>query len=225
MKNLTRTLTVATFVALALISTGCTSKQEAISLEKAKTLDANNALNDLPMWYQNPNELGDKFAATGSAKINKADDMEFQRVHAMTIARAELARQTKLSVQDMYKRASQELGIGEDAVMDHAAQYATIQISKNIIEGSKQKRLYKDRTTGTLYVLMVVDDSLVKAAVKSAVRSSFNNNDAQWQKFQATQTWKELDGTSDTSLTKVVTAETVSPNVEVIHEITSDQKN
>lgn len=225
MKNLTRTLTVATLVALVLVCTGCTSKQDAIAMKRAEVLDANNALNDLPSWYQNPNELGDKYAASGSAKVNKADDIEFQRVQAMAVARAELSRQTKISVQDLYKRASQELGIGEDAVMDHAAQYATIQISKNVIEGSKQKRLYKDRITGMLYVLIIVDDSLVKAATKSAVKSSFNNNDAQWQKFQATQTWKELDGASDTSLTKVVAAETVSPNVEVIHEITSDQKN
>jgi hypothetical protein len=214
--------TVATMVALALISTGCTSKQEAIALKKVETLDANNALNDLPMWYQNPNELGDKYAATGSAKVNKADDMEFQRVQAMAIARAELSRQTKTAVQDMYKRASQELGIGEDAVMDHAAQYATIQISKSVIEGSKQKRLYKDRTTGTLYVLMVTDETLVKAAVKSAVRSSFNNNDARWQQFQATQTWKELDSASETSLTKVVSQIEVSPNVEMIEPLTKN---
>jgi len=161
---------------------GCTNQPEA-----------RNALNDLPQWYQEPTVLGDKYAASGSAKPNKGGDFELQRIEASAIARAELARAMELRVKDMYKRATQELGMGDNQTMDHAVQYATKQVSDVTLKHSQQKKLFLDSDSGILYTLVVLDSNAVDQQIKESVKSSFNNQEALWQKFQATQAWKELD--------------------------------
>lgn len=161
----------------------------------AKQPESRNALNNLPQWYQEPTVLGDKYAASGSAKPNKVQDIELQRIEASAVARAELARQMELRVKDMYKRASQELGTGEEQTIDHAVQYATKQIADVTLRNSQQKKLFVDSDTGILYTLIALDTAMVDQQLKSTVKSSFNNQDALWQKFQATQVWKELDST------------------------------
>ncbi|MFY9142748.1 hypothetical protein [Sulfuricurvum sp.] len=158
-----------------------------------KQPESRNGFNNLPQWYQEPTSLGDKYAASGSAKPNKAQDIELQRIEAAAVARAELGRQMELRVKDMYKRATQELGLGEDQTIDHAVQYATKQISDVTLKQSQQKKLFLDSETGVLYTLYVLDANSVDRQIKSTVQSSMNNQEALWQKFQATQAWKELD--------------------------------
>jgi hypothetical protein len=155
--------------------------------------ESRNALNNLPQWYQEPTVLGDKYAASGSAKPNKGGDMELQRIEASAIARGELARQMELRVKDMYKRATQELGIGESQTIDHAVQYATKQISDVTLRQSQQKRLFLDSETGIIYTLYVLDNSVTDQEMRKTISSSFKNQDALWQKFQATQVWKEFE--------------------------------
>ena len=177
-----KTTMITTLSVVLMLLTGCTKQPET-----------RNTLNNLPQWYQEPTVLGDKYAASGSAKPNAAQDIELQRIEASAVARAELARQMELRVKDMYKRASQELGIGEEQTIDHAVQYATKQISDVTLRNSQQKKLFVDSDTGILYTLISLDTTMVEQQLKSTVKSSFNNQDALWQKFQATQTWKELD--------------------------------
>jgi len=167
---------------LMIAFTGCVNQPES-----------RNALNNLPQWYQEPTVLGDKYAASGSAKPNKSGDIELQRIEAAAVARAELARQMELRVKDMYKRATQELGIGEDATVDHAMQYATKQIADVTLKQSQQKKLFLDGDNGVMYTLYALDATLVDQNLKNSVKSSFKNQEALWQKFQATQVWKELD--------------------------------
>ena len=155
--------------------------------------ETRNALNDLPQWYQEPTALGDKYAASGSAKPNKGGDVELQRIEASAVARAELARQMEIRVKDMFKRATQELGMGDSQTMDHAVQYATKQISDVTLRNSQQKKLFVDSKSGVLYTLYVLDSASVHEQIKQSVSSSLKNEDALWQKFQATQAWKELE--------------------------------
>jgi len=86
------------------------------------------------------------------------------------------------------------LGMGEDQTMDHATQYATKQVSDVTLKNSQQKKLFLDSDNGILYTLYVLDANVVDQQIKNSVKSSFNNQDALWQKFQATQVWKELEG-------------------------------
>jgi hypothetical protein len=47
--------------------------------------------------------------------------------------------------------------------------------------------------SGALFMLVTVPESSVNGAVKEAVKSSFNNDDARWQQFQSEQALKSLD--------------------------------
>lgn len=174
---------IAAALGIALIILGGCGKQP----------ETRNTLNNLPQWYQEPTSLGDKYAASGSAKPNKAGDIELQRIEAAAVARAELARQMELRVKDMYKRATQEMGVGDEQTMDHAVQYATKQIADVTLKNSQQKKLFIDSETGVLYTLIALDSTIADERLKSSVQSSFNKQDALWQKFQATQMWKELE--------------------------------
>lgn len=160
----------------------------------AKQPESRNGLNALPQWYQEPTVLGDKYAAAGSAKPNKAHDIELQKIEAGATARAELARMMSIRVKDMYKRASQELGSGEEQTLDHAVQYATKQITDVTLNSTVQKKLFLDSESGILYALYVIDPSVADRQLKDSVRSSFHDDAAAWQKFQSTQVWKELEG-------------------------------
>ena len=174
--------TLISIVSLSLFFSGCSKQPEA-----------NNALNDLPQWYQNPTVLGDVYASAGSAKPNRAQDRELQKIEATAIARAELARSLELRVKDMFKRATQELGTGDDQKLDHAMQYVTKQVSDVTLEGSYQKKLYVDPDTEILYALVVIDESRLKQTLKQNIATSLHDEEALWQKFQATQMWQELD--------------------------------
>lgn len=174
---------LAALLAFSFIITGCADKKP----------EARNALNAWPEWYQNPRALGDEFAAAGSAKPNRAGDLELQKIEAMAIARSELARSMDLRVKDMFKRATQELGIGESQSIDHAVQYVSKQVTDVSLKGSYQKRLHLDPDSGMLFVLMVLDQNRVNQMLKESISTSLGNEQALWQKFQATQMWQELD--------------------------------
>jgi hypothetical protein len=178
-----KSLLLAALLALSFIFTGCADKEAEVR----------NAFNALPEWYQNPRALGDEYAAAGSAKPNKAGDIELQKVEAMAVARSELARMMDVEVKDMFKRATQELGIGESQSIDHAVQYVTKQVTDVSLKGSYQKRLHLDPDNGMLYVLMVLDQERVDQMLKQSIETSLGNEQALWQKFQATQMWQELD--------------------------------
>ncbi len=162
----------------------------------AQQPEARNALNNLPQWYQEPTVLGDAYAAAASARPNASGDLELQKIEAAAVARAELARQMQVRVKDMFKRATQELGLGEDRTVDHAMQYVTKQVSDVTLQNSHQKKLFLDSDTGTLYVLYAMNEQTANSKIKSLMQSSLGSEEAMWQKFQATQMWKELDGAS-----------------------------
>lgn len=179
---------------ITLISTGIILSFNGCSSKTADEIEmSKNALADLPRWYHTPTILGDKYAAAGSAKPNTAKDMELQRIEASATARAELARMMEIRVKDMFKRATQELGLGEDQTIEHAVQYATKQITNVVLSNTSQKRIFLSKDTDILYVLYVMDNKDANKQIANSIKSSMNHEKALWNKFQATQVWNELD--------------------------------
>lgn len=181
---------IVTIISTAIITlsfNGCSSKT-ADEIEMSK-----NALADLPRWYHTPSILGDKYAAAGSAKPNTAKDLELQKLEASATARAELARMVEVRIKDMFKRATQELGLGDDQTIDHAVQYATKQITNVILTNTSQKRIFLSKDTDILYVLYVMDEKSTEQQISNSIKNSMQNEKALWNKFQATQVWNELE--------------------------------
>lgn len=177
---------------LSILAIGLMVSFSGCSIKSTKAVEV-GGLESLPQWYHSPRSLGDKFAAAGEAKPNKANDFSLQRTEAAAVARAELARMMEVEVKDMFKKATQQLGLGKEQTIDHAMQSVTKQVSHAVLKGSYQKRIFQDKETKVLYVLYVIDEKDVNKTIKDSIETSLGNEKAMWQKFQATQMWQELE--------------------------------
>jgi len=130
-------------------------------------------------------------AAVGSAKIGNAG-MNFARTEALANGRDELARQMSVKVKNMVKNFTQSTGIGDDETVDKVSSQVSKQVANQTLNGSRQKDSWISPSS-TLYVLVAVDPAIVKESIKNAVQTSFKNEQALWQQFQAKKAYDELD--------------------------------
>lgn len=149
---------------------------------------------DLPDWVDNPSLEGG-ISASGSAKIGPAG-RGFARTEATAQARDEIARQLGVKVKNMVKSFVQVSGVGDDQAVDKASSQVSKQVSSQLLNGSKVTKVFTDKKTKEMYVLVVLDPQALanaQAAMKNAVKTSFKNNRALWQQFQAKRADKDLD--------------------------------
>ena len=130
-------------------------------------------------------------AAVGVAKVGKAG-IGFARTEALTDARNELARQQSLKVKDLVKRFTQSIGTGDAETVDRVSSQVSKQVAQQTLIGTRQKEMWLS-PTDNLYVLVVIDNSIVKNSVKDAVQTSFRNEEALYQQFQAKMGHEELE--------------------------------
>ncbi len=149
-----------------------------------------NEFENAPRWVLNPQTEG-VLAAVGSAKIGKAG-IQFARTEALANARDELARMISVKVKNMVKNFTQQVGVGDEQTVDKVSVQVSKQVAYQVLNGSRQKDMWIS-PSGTLYILVVLDPEIVKEAVKQATLSSFKNEKALWQQFQAKKAYEELD--------------------------------
>jgi len=148
---------------------------------------------EYPAWVLDPSMEGG-LSAVGSAKMSKAG-MQFTRTEALANARDELARQMSVKVKNMVKNFTEVTGVGDDETVDRVSSQVSKQLSSQVLAGSKQKKMWKSKD-GELFVLVVLDpEAAIKAvnAVREAVKTSYKNEKALWQKFQAKKAQEELN--------------------------------
>ena len=171
-------------VALLTIFSGCASKPEK------KDFGQVGDLADAPSWVLNP-EVEGVLAAVGSSKMSKAG-IQFTRTNALANGRDELARQMSLKVKNLVKNFTQATGIGDDETVDKVSSSVSKQVAKQTLTGSKQKSMWIS-PGNELFVLVVLDAKSVAQAVKEQVQTSYKNEKALWQQFQAKKAQEELD--------------------------------
>jgi len=189
MKKTKLLLSIAIGGSVILFSCGGDKKtsQEPPKIQNAKW---GNEFANAPKWVLNPQSEG-VLSAVGSAKIGKAG-IQFAKIEALANARDELARQLSVKVKNMIKNFTQQIGVGDDQTVDKVAVQVSKQVTSQVLQGSKQKDMWIS-PSGELYVLVILDPTSVKDAIKQATISSFKNYKALWQKFQAKQAFDELD--------------------------------
>lgn len=183
-------LAAITSFGLSLIS--CGEKKPAPPQQPAKIQNQQwaNEFANAPRWVLNP-EMEGGLAAVGSAKIGKAG-IQFARTEAMANARDELARMLSVKVKNMVKNFTQQIGVGDEQTVDKVSAQVSKQVTSQVLNGSRQKDMWIS-PSGELYVLVVLDPASVQEAVKQATLSSFKNERALWQQFQAKKAYEELD--------------------------------
>jgi hypothetical protein len=149
----------------------------------------NKCLNGAPDWVLGNAEGG--LNAVGAAKVSKAGT-NFARNAAMANARDEMSRTIEIKVNNMMKDFTQVTGLGDDEVVDKVTTSVSRQLSSQTLTGTVQKAIWLSPCE-ELYVLASIDSGVVAASVKNSVTTSYKNENALWQQFQAKKAQDDLD--------------------------------
>jgi hypothetical protein len=148
---------------------------------------------NLPAWVLMPPEGG--ISAVGSAKVGPAG-MGFARIEASANARDEIARTLNVKVKNMIKNFTETNGVGDDTTVDKVFTNVSKQVASVDLSGTQVKNAYMDNENQELYLLVALQPEVVAnvaETTKNAVVTSFKNDQALWQKFQAKKAGEELD--------------------------------
>lgn len=168
--------------------TGCSSKQAPKKEEFDNRCKQENVL--APKWTCNPMVEG-AYAGVGIAQKSAAGMGHMRRV-ALANGRSDLAQQIKSQVKDKVETFTSTTGVGSGETVDQVNTAVSKQIAKVDLQGSKGVQTW-NAPSGSLYMLVTVPESTVNNEVKSAVKSSFKNDNALWQQFRAKNALEGLD--------------------------------
>lgn len=166
---------------VALVAVGCAKKPEEPVVNKC--------IQGAPGWVLMGSAEGG-ISSVGSAAIGAAG-LGFARTEALANGRDELARQMSVKVQNMVKNFTQVTGVGDAQTVDKVASQVSKQIANQVLSGSRQANTWMS-PCNELYVLVAIDPAVVKASVNEGVQTSFKNDQALWQQFQAKKAQDDL---------------------------------
>ncbi len=144
-----------------------------------------------PEWTCNP-YLEGSIVALGIAQNNAGNDQSMQRAEAVADGRDGLANQISVKVSTLFKSFKATTGSGVDATFDNSTSKVSKQLASETLQGSKAVKTWRSNA-GTMYVLVGVSNEPVKEAMESAVKTSYKNDQAMYQKFLASKADGELD--------------------------------
>lgn len=179
--------TLFAVVVLSLAVAGCGSKTLTVD-QNAPEVAA--CLVGAPDWVMAGGAEGG-VSAVGAAQIGKAG-LNFARTEALANGRDEIARTLSLKVNNMFKNFTQSTGLGNEETVDKVSANVSRQVASQMISGSKQIGSWVS-PCNELYILVGVDAEMARAAIKEQSLSSFQNDKALWQQFQAKKAQEELD--------------------------------
>ncbi len=145
-----------------------------------------------PKWTCDPYVEG-AIAALGIAKKNAGNDKSMQRSEAMADGRDALASQISVKVSNLFKSYKGTTGAGDAATFDASSSKVSKQLASETLAGSKSVDSWTNQKTGELYLLVTVPNAAVKSGMENAVKTSFQNDQAMYQKFLAEKANGELD--------------------------------
>lgn len=130
----------------------------------------------------------------GIAKMNAGGDKSFQRTEALASARDGLARQIEVKVSNLFKSFKATTGSGSDATFDKSSSDVSKQLASQTLQGSKQiGRSWRHPQTGELFVMVGIAEKTIENGMEDAIKTSFKNEKAMYQRFLAAQASGELE--------------------------------
>jgi hypothetical protein len=144
-------------------------------------------------WVCPPHEVAG-YKDTGFGSYAKtAAGYQFQLDQAAAAARKDLAAQIQARVLAGVKSAIQTTGAPgtPSETVDQVASSVVNQLTEAKLTGSKVVRSATD-SKGTVWVLVGMDIEASRRVVQEAVRTSMNNQSAQWQRVVGTRLQSEL---------------------------------
>jgi len=144
-----------------------------------------------PKWTCNP-YLEGSIVALGVAQKNAGNDLGMQRAEAIAEGRDALVNQISVKVSTLFKSYKATTGTGVESTFDKATSKVSKQLASQTLTGSRGVESWKS-DAGTLYVLVGLSNDPVKKQMEKAVKTSFKNDRAMYQKFLAAKANGELD--------------------------------
>ena len=168
---------------------GCSDKSPEVADESFECRIA-GAL--APTWACGTSELEGYYTAVGSAPLSKLGH-GFSRREALANGRSNLAQQIETLVKDKVETFARSTGVGGDEVADKVSTQVSKQVAKVTLQGSQQEKYWENPINNDLYLLVSVSKEQVNNTIKDRVLSSYKNNDALWQQFQAKNALEALE--------------------------------
>jgi len=138
-----------------------------------------------PKWTCMPDSsVEGSITDLGSAPYSKLG-AGFTRREALANARSSLAQQIEALVKDKVETFTRSTGVGSREVADKVSTQVSKQTAKVSLKGSKQINFWQHPQTKTMFVLVGINENAMNEEIKSSVRSSYKNDEALWQQFQA----------------------------------------
>jgi hypothetical protein len=191
MKRTILSISAAALLA-ATMFTGCAGGQPEVKEEKADFRCRQDGVL-APDFTCDPFAEG-SIVALGVAKMNAGGDKAFQRTEAMASARDALARQIEVKVSNLFKSFKATTGSGADATFDKSSSDVSKQLASQTLSGSKQiGRSWRHPETNELFIMVGISNEPVKEKMEDAIKTSFKNDKALYQKFLAAKADGELD--------------------------------
>ncbi len=168
---------------LAATFTACSDKSAAP--DEAVTFRCEQAGVPAPKWTCSP-EAAMEGAVTdvGSAPLSKLGS-GFSRREALANARSSLAQQMETLVKDKVETFARSTGVGGNEVADKVSTQVSKQVAKVTLKGSKQLDYWQNPKTQEIYILVGLNENAMNEEIKNRVRTSYKNDEALWQQFQA----------------------------------------
>jgi len=188
MKKSLKSLLLITITAL--IVTGCSDKSPQVKKESVPSFQCKQENVLAPRWTCIP-EVDGYYAGVGVAEKSAAGIAHMRRVALMN-GRSDLAQQIQSQVKDKIEGFTRATGNGSDETVDKVSTAVTKQLAKVTLKGSKAVDMWQ-APSGAIYMLVTIPEENINSEVKKAVKSSFKNNNALWQQFQAKQALDQLD--------------------------------
>lgn len=181
-------------LALSAVLSGCGSNPVAPAVVADCTFpDAPEVA--APLWICDAPVEGVAVSAVGSFRKTQAG-VQFQKTQATANGRNQLAANMKVHVKQLVKNYVEVTGVGDDETVDTVSSDVSKQVTKETLFGTK---VFRTRVSpeGTMYVLVGMDPEGAAANAQTALKTSYKNQKAMWQKFVAGKAHEELEAEID----------------------------
>lgn len=145
-----------------------------------------------PGWICDMPIDGVEVSAVGSFRKTAAG-IQFQKTQATAAARNALASRMKVQVKRLVKNYAETTGVGDDETVDAVSSDVSKHVTNETLFGTKVFRTRVNPETRTLYVLVGMDPKGAAANAQAAIKTSYKNKKAMWQRFLAKKAGDELD--------------------------------
>ena len=186
MKSCARWIAIPLSVAMvaSLIATGCGGKTTAL---EHRTETVEQAMDDLPDWYQSPPSDAEHLYGMGSGE---SQDMQMAVNKAEQNARVQITQNIESKVSALFKQFSEETGVGEDAEYIAMATNVSKTVASEIIGGTriKDQMVVPDSGRYRAYVLMEMPIGEAAARLQAQIQA----NQRVYTRFRASQGYQDL---------------------------------